>query len=72
MCDIVTSQILAGPVFFNFFIYFGRFAGFGGFACFGRFARFVSLVSVVSFRPFRFVVSGYSTCRGVQIRARPI
>ena len=23
----------------------------------------VSLVSVVSFRPFRFVVSGFSTCR---------
>ena len=42
---------------------FGRFAGFGGFACFGRFGGFVSLVSVVSFRPFRFVVSGFSACR---------
>ena len=41
------------------------FARFGRFACFGRFvsvASVVSLVSVVSFRPFRFVVSGFSTC----------
>ena len=42
------------PCFFNFFIYFARL---GCFACFGSF------VSVVSFRPFRFVVSGFSTCR---------
>ena len=44
---------------------FGRFGGFGGFGGFGRFGGFVSvvsLVSVVSFRPFRFVVSGFSTC----------
>ena len=29
---------------------------------FGGFVSLVSLVSVVSFRPFRFVVSGFSTC----------
>ena len=32
------------------------------FACSGRLGGFVSVVSVVSFRPFRFVVSGFSTC----------
>ena len=35
------------------------------FARFGRFGGFVSVVSVVlvvSFRPFRFVVYGFSTC----------
>ena len=42
------------------------FARFGRFACFGRFDGFVSvvsIVSVVSFRPFRFVVTGVSTCQ---------
>ena len=42
-----------------------NFPRFGRFACFGRFVSAVSLVSVVSvvsFRPFRFVVSGFSTC----------
>ena len=45
---------------------FGRFGGFGRFGRFGRFgsfARFGGFVSAVSFRPFRFVVSGFSTCR---------
>ena len=42
---------------------FGRFGRFGGFGRFGRFVSVVPLVSVVSFRPFRFVVSGFSTCR---------
>ena len=32
------------------------------FARFGRFGRFGGFVSLVSFRPFRFVVSGFSTC----------
>ena len=40
-------------------ICFSRFC----FARFGGFSGFVSLVSVVSFRWFRFVVSGFSTCR---------
>ena len=54
-------------VFFNFNFSF-IFACFGRFACFARFGGFVSVVSlvsvvsVVSFRPFRFVVSGFSTC----------
>ena len=52
---------------FNFFIYlltilFVSVVSFWRFR-FARFARFVSLVSVVSFRPFRFVVSGFSTCQ---------
>ena len=54
------------PYFLTFSFIFARF---GRFACFGRFGGFVavvsavSLVSVVSLRPFRFVVSGFSTCR---------
>ena len=47
------------PYFLTFSFIFARF---GRFACFGG---FVSVVSVVSFRPFRFVVSGFSTCRRV-------
>ena len=38
------------PYFLTFSFIFARFGRFGGF------------VSVVSFRPFRFVVSGVSTC----------
>ena len=52
--------------FLTFSFIFARFARFGRFACFGGFGGFVSLVSlvsVVSFRPFRFVVSGFCTCR---------
>ena len=54
---------------------FGRFARFGRFACFGRFGGFVSLVSlvsVVSFRPFRFVVSGFSTCPSIFMFTIPV
>ena len=72
--------------FFNFFIYFCsfrsfrwfRFGRFARFACFGRFGGFVSLVSlvslvsVVSFRPFRFVVSGFSTCLTRAPRSSPL
>ena len=42
--------------FLTFSFIFARFGRFGGFV------SLVSLVSVVSFRPFRFVVSGFSTC----------
>ena len=62
------------------FASFGRFACFGRFGRFGRFVSVVSLVSVVSFvsvvsvvsfrwfRPFHFVVSGFSTCRDFETR----
>ena len=40
-----------------------RFARFGRFGCFGGFVSVVSAVSLVSFRWFRFVGSGFSTCR---------
>ena len=43
--------------FLTFSFIFARFGHFGGFV------SAVSLVSVVSFRPFRFIVSGFSTCR---------
>ena len=69
ICDVTmshTSIYIVGarkrPCFLTFsfiFARFGRFACFGGF---GGFVSLVSLVSVVSFRPFRFVVSGFSTC----------
>ena len=42
---------------------FGGFARFGGFGCFVSVVSVVSVVSAVSFRWFRFVVSGFSTCR---------
>ena len=45
------------------FARFGRFACFGNFGGFVSFVSVVSVVSVVSFRPFRFVVSGFSTCQ---------
>ena len=70
-CDVTMSHTLISGVrdnvteikavifyLFHFFTY--HFARFGRFA---RFVSLVSLVSVVSFRPFRFVVSGFSTCR---------
>ena len=47
---------------------FRRFARFGCFGRFGGFVSLVSLVSVVSFRPFRFVVSGFSTCLNKAVR----
>ena len=50
------------PYFLTFSFIFARFGRFGCFACFSHFGGFVSLVSVVSFRPFHFVVSGFSTC----------
>ena len=67
ICDVTMSHTWIYSwckirvVFFNFNLSFT-------FACFGRFVSAVSLVSlvsvvsVVSFRPFRFVVSGFSTC----------
>ena len=50
VCDIVTSQILAGPVFFNFFIYFGRFVSAVSLV---SVVSLFSVVSMVSFRWFR-------------------
>ena len=50
------------PYFLTFsfiFARFGRSARFGGFV---SVVSLVSVVSVISFRPFRFVVSGFSTC----------
>ena len=32
----------------------------------------VSLVSVVSFRPFRFVVSGFSTCQNEEVQKQKL
>ena len=66
--------VVSGFRFFHFACFGGfvclfwwfRFACFGGFVCFGRFVSLVSVVSVVAvvlFRSFRFVVSGFSTCR---------
>ena len=43
------------------------FARFGRFGCFGG---FVSVISLVSFRWFRFVVSGFSTCRFESVQKR--
>ena len=45
------------PYFLTFSFIFARFGGFGGFV------SLVLLVSLVSFRPFHFIVSGFSTCR---------
>ena len=68
-CHSNVTEIKA-VIFLTFPFIFARFGRFGGFARFGRFGGFVSvvsLVSVVSFRPFRFVVSGFSTCRTSQV-----
>ena len=80
ICDVTMSHTWIYSwckikvVFFNFFIYFCTFRSFrwfrfGRFACFGGFFSLISLVSVVSFRPFRFVVSGFRTCRNRRRRA---
>ena len=56
------KRLFVSVVSFRSFRWFRsfRFARFGGF---GGFVSLVSLVSVISFRWFRFVVSGFSTCR---------
>ena len=60
ICDVTmshTSIYIVGARKKEYFLTFSFI-----FARFGRFGGFVSVVSVVSFRPFRFVVSGFSTC----------
>ena len=51
-------------VFLNFSFIFARFGRFGGFV------SDVSVVSLVSFQPFRFVVSGFSTCQNKMLKTR--
>ena len=70
ICDVTMSRTcmdfrgareIKAVIFLTFSFISARF---GRFACFGRFGGFVSVVSLVlavSFRPFRFVVSGFST-----------
>ena len=62
---IILLVSVVSLVSFRSFRWF-RLGRFGRFACFGG---FVSLVSVVSFRPFRFVVSGFSICQFMHITA---
>ena len=51
------------PYFLTFSFSFARFGRFSGFVSAVLLVLVVSVVSVVSFRPFRFVVSGFSTCQ---------
>ena len=55
----IVSHRDQGRNFLTFPFISARFGRFGGFV---SVVSVVSLVSVVSFRPFRFVVSGFSTC----------